>query len=340
MNTQAAISEIDLDIPTLDEIAAARRLLDPYIVETPVHRWRGSRLAEIVGDKSDIVLKLELLQHTGSFKARPALLNLLRLPPDAMKRGVTAVSAGNHAIAISYAAQRLGTSAKVVMMKTANPFRVALCKRLGAEVILAEDVHAAFAFVKEIEAKEGRAFIHPFEGRTTVLGDSTLGFEWAHQVPDMDAVIIPIGGGGLAAGASLAIKLLQPKCRVFGVEPEGADTMHRSFAAGRPEKADKVTTIADSLAPPYALPYSYGVCRRYIDELVMIDDAAMKRAMSLLFAEAKLAVEPAGGAATAALTGPLRDRLKGQRVGVLVCGSNIDGASFARYLAEGGNGME
>jgi threonine dehydratase len=257
-----------------------------------------------------------------------------------MKRGVTAVSAGNHAIAVSYAAQRLGTSAKVVMMKTANPFRVAVCKRHGAEVILAEDVHAAFALVKEIEAKEGRAFIHPFEGRTTVLGDATLGFEWAHQVPGMDAAIIPIGGGGLAAGASLAIKLLQPKCKVFGVEPEGADTMHRSFAAGRPEKADKVTTIADSLAPPYALPYSFGVCRRYIDELVMIDDAAMKRAMSLLFAEAKLAVEPAGGAATAALTGPLRDRLKGKRVGVLVCGSNIDGATFARYLAEGGNGME
>jgi threonine dehydratase len=340
MNTQTPIADIDLDIPSLDEIAAARRQLDPYIVETLVHRWRGPRLDKIVGGESDVVLKLELLQRTGSFKARPALLNILRLPTDAMKRGVTAVSAGNHAIAVSYAAERLGTSAKVVMMKTANPFRVAVCKRHGAEVILAEDVHAAFSLVKEIEAKEGRAFIHPFEGRTTVLGDATLGFEWARQVPEMDAAIIPIGGGGLAAGASLGIKLLQPKCKIFGVEPEGADTMHRSFASGRPERADKVTTIADSLAPPYALPYSFGVCRRYIDELVMIDDMAMKRAMSLLFAEAKLAVEPAGGAATAALMGPLRDRLKGKRVGVLVCGSNIDGATFARYLAEGGNGME
>jgi threonine dehydratase len=340
MNTQTPHAEIDLDIPSLDEIAAARRDLDPYIVETPVHRWRAPRLDAALGDRTDVVLKLELLQRTGSFKARPALLNLLRLPPEAKSRGVTAVSAGNHAIAVSYAAQRLGTSAKVVMMKTANPFRVAVCKRHGAEVILADDVHAAFALVKEIEAKEGRAFIHPFEGRTTVLGDATLGFEWAHQAPDMDAAIIPIGGGGLAAGASLALKLLQPRCKVYGVEPEGADTMHRSFAAGQPQKADKVTTIADSLAPPYALPYSFGVCRRYIDELVMIDDMAMKRAMSLLFAEAKLAVEPAGGAATAALMGPLRDRLKGKRVGVLVCGSNIDGATFARYLAEGGNGME
>jgi threonine dehydratase len=173
-----------------------------------------------------------------------------------------------------------------------------------------------------------------------VLGDATLGFEWARQVPDTDAIIVPVGGGGLVAGISLAFKQLQPNCQVFGVEPEGADSMHRSFAAGKPEKVDKIATIADSLGAPFATPYSFGVCRRFIDELVMIDDAAMKRAMSLLFAEAKLAVEPAGAAATAALTGPLRERLKGKRVGVLVCGSNIDGATFARYLAEGGNGME
>ena len=340
MDTETPTADSELDIPSPIEIAEARRELEPYVIETPVHRWRAPRIDSIMGDNTEILLKLELLQRTGSFKARPASLNILRLAPDALKRGVTAVSAGNHAIAVSYAARRIGTTAKVVMMKTANPLRVAECKRHGAEVFLAEDVHAAFAKVKEIEAAEGRAFVHPFEGRTTILGDSTLGLEWARQAPDMDAIIIPIGGGGLAAGISLAMKQLQPKCQIFGVEPEGADTMHRSFAAGRPEKVDKVTTIADSLAPPYALPYSFGVCKRFIDELVMIDDGAMKRAMSLLFAEAKLAVEPAGAAATAALVGPLRDRLKGKRVGVIVCGSNIDGATFARYLAEGGNGME
>jgi threonine dehydratase len=340
MDTETPTAETELDIPAAIEIAEARSELDPFVVETPVLRWRGPRIDKIVGDKTEVMLKLELLQRTGSFKARPALLNIKRLPPDAMKRGVTAVSAGNHAIAVSYAARRLGTTAKVVMMKTANPLRVAECKRHGAEVVLAEDVHAAFARVKDIEAQEQRAFIHPFEGRTTILGDATLGLEWARQVPDMDAIVVPIGGGGLAAGISLAMKQVQPNCQIFGVEPEGADTMHRSFAAGRPEKADKVTTIADSLAPPYALPYSFAVCRRFIDELVKIDDDAMKRAMSLLFAEVKLAVEPAGAAATAALVGPLRKRLAGKRVGVIVCGSNIDGATFARYLAEGGNGMD
>ena len=124
--------------------------------------------------------------------------------------------------------------------------------------------------------------------------------------------IVPIGGGGLCAGVSCAIKTLQPGCRVYGVEPEGADTMHRSFAAGSPQAIDRVTTIADSLGAPYAQPYSYELCRRYVDELVRIDDEAMRRAMGLLFAEMKLAVEPAGAAATAALLGPLAERLRGQ----------------------------
>jgi threonine dehydratase len=155
-----------------------------------------------------------------------------------------------------------------------------------------------------------------------------VGLELARQVPALDAVIVPIGGGGLCAGVSCAIKALQPGCRVYGVEPEGADTMHRSFAAGSPQAIERVTTIADSLGAPYAQPYSFGLCRRYVDELVKIDDEAMRRAMGLLFAEMKLAVEPAGAAATAALIGPLGGRLRGKRTAVIVCGTNIDAEKF------------
>jgi threonine dehydratase len=155
------------------------------------------------------------------------------------------------------------------------------------------------------------------------------------QAPDLDAVIVAIGGGGLASGVATAVKQAKPGCQVFGVEPVGADSMSRSFAAGKPATLDKVRTIADSLAPPYALPYSYGLCRRFVDEIVLIDDDAMRRAMALLFREMKLAVEPAGAAATAALTGPLRERLAGKRVGVIVCGSNIDAAGFTRELMAG-----
>jgi threonine dehydratase len=174
--------------------------------------------------------------------------------------------------------------------------------------------------------------VHPFEGRLTVLGTATLGFEFCQQLPDLDAVIIPIGGGGLCAGVATAVKWMQPDCQVFGVEPEGADSMHRSFAAGKPVAIDKVRTIADSLGAPYATPYTFALCQRYVDELVLISDEDMRRAMALIFRGVKLAVEPAGAAATAALSGPLRERLRGKRVGVIVCGTNIDAASFAKLV--------
>ena len=162
-------------------------------------------------------------------------------------------------------------------------------RRHGAELVQVPDVHTAFETVRAIEA-QGRTLIHPFEGPTTALGTATLGLELARQVPALDAVIVPIGGGGLCAGVSCAIKTIQPDCRVYGVEPAGADTMHRSFAAGSPQAIERVATIADSLGAPHAAPYSYALCRRHVDALVRIDDAAMRRAMGLLFAEMKLAV--------------------------------------------------
>ena len=320
------------DYPNLAQIAAAHGDLGRLIIETPVHHWRGPEIAAAAGGGTSVVLKLELFQYTGSFKPRGALTNMLNLSADALARGVTAVSAGNHAIAVAYAAKTLGTTAKVVMMKTANPFRVERCRSYGAEVVLADDVHAAFDTVRRIEREEGRSFVHPFEGERTVLGTATLGYEWCRQTPDLEAIIVPIGGGGLAAGVACAVKQLRPDCQVLGVEPTGADSMHRSFAAGSPQSIERVATIADSLGAPYAAPYSFAVCRRFLDDLVLIDDDAMRRAMGLLFREMKLAVEPAGAAATAALCGPLRERLAGKRVGVIVCGSNIDPASYARHL--------
>jgi threonine dehydratase len=217
-------------------------------------------------------------------------------------------------------------------MGSANPARVAACRALGAEVVIAPDGRTAFEMVEAIARDEGRSFIHPFEGPYTALGTATLGAEWLEQVPDLDAVIIAIGGGGLCGGASAAIKLLKPECLVFGVEPAGSDTMSRSFAQGSPVDHAEVLTIADSLAPPFALPYSFGLCRANVDDLVLVDDDAIRAAMALLFREMKLAVEPAAAAATAALVGPLKARLAGKKVGVLVCGSNIDFETFAKHI--------
>lgn len=319
--------------PSLDVIRDARSRLGDRVRATPVWRWQGRRLEELVGADTEVWVKLELFQYAGTFKPRGALLNMLALDADALERGVTGVSAGNHAMALGYAARALGTSAKVVMPENANPARVEGCRAYGAEVVLVADVHAALAETERIAREEGRAFVHPFEGFWTATGTATVGLEWCEQAPDLDAVIVPVGGGGLIAGIATAIKQLRPGCLVFGVEPEGADSMHRSFAAGSPQAIDAVRTIADSLGAPHAREYSFSLCRRFVDELVMIDDGEIRAAMRLLFDELKLAVEPACAAATAALVGPLAERLRGKRVGVLACGSNIDRQTFTDLIA-------
>jgi threonine dehydratase len=325
---------IDIAGPTLNDIRATRRRLGDRVLTTPIHTWRGREIAART-TSTEVVLKLELFQVTGSFKARGALNVVMHLSKEQLAKGVTAISAGNHAIATAYAAQVMGTSAKVVMAKTANPIRIERCRAYGAEVVFAENNAVGFEMVKEIEAREGRSFVHPFEGIRTTEGTATVGLELCEQAGPLDAVIVPIGGGGLASGVSTAVKLMQPDAKVYGVEPEGADVMHRSFAAGRPEKMEKTATIADSLAPPFTTPMAYTLCRRHIDELVRVGDDDMRRAMALLFREMKLATEPAGAAAAAALIGPLRDRLKGRRVGLIVCGSNIGIDDFAEQVRKG-----
>ena len=320
--------------PDLAAIRRTRERLGDRVITTPVREWDDPLIADRLAPGTRVVLKEELFQRTGTFKPRGALSVMLDLDAAARARGVTAVSAGNHAMAVAYAAGVLGTTARVVMPKSANPFRVARCRDLGAAVELVDDVHVAFERVKQIESEERRTFVHPFEGPLTALGTATLGLELVEQVPDVEAVIVPIGGGGLCAGVSAAVKLSRPGCLVLGVEPEGADSMRRSFDAGSPQPIDRVRTIADSLGAPHAAPYSFDLCRRYVDDVVLVDDDAIRAAMLLMFASAKLEVEPAGAAAAAALLGPLRERLAGRRVALVVCGANIDAATFARHLQD------
>ena len=322
------------DAPTLEEVRAARTRLGDAVRWTPVWEWRDEDVARELGDTRP-VLKLELLQAAGSFKPRSALLHAWALDDQQRAAGVTAVSAGNHAMAVGYAARTVGTTAKVVMPRKSNPLRVRRCREYGTEVVLVDDVHEAFATVQRIVAEEGRTFVHPFEGKTVAIGTGTVGLELLEDAPDLDAVIVPIGGGGLCAGIAAVVKQMRPQCLVFGVEPDGADSMHRSFASGRPESIDAVRTIADSLGAPHCEPYSFALCRRFVDELVRVDDDALCMAAARLFHGAKLAVEPAGAAATAALFGPLRGRLAGKRVGVIVCGANIDAAGFAEIVSRG-----
>lgn len=318
--------------PTIEDIRAAAVLLRGGIVRTPTVEWVGSDVAGLVAPGTRVSAKLELLQRTGSFKARGALLNVLSLDDSQRARGITAISAGNHAVAASYAAAQVGVSAKVVMIATANPRRVELARRYGAEIVFAENAHVGFELVESIARDEGRTLVHPFEGRNTFLGTATIGMELLDDEPSVDAVIVPIGGGGLCAGIASAVKAMKPTCEVFGVEPVGADSMSRSLAAGAPMGIEKVSTIADSLGAPYALPLGFELCRRHVTEVVTVSDGALRDAMRLTMLDAKLAVEPAGAAALAALVGPLRDRLEGKHVALIVCGANIDVATYASQL--------
>ena len=322
------------DFPLLADIQTARGMLDGLIRRTPCIELNPGELNSDTAFGSTLVFKLELFQITGTFKPRGALCVMLNMSAAERSRGVTAVSAGNHAVAVAYAARVIGTHAKIVMMKTANAARVRLVRGYGAEIEFADGA-SAFARAKEIEALEGRTFVHPFEGPRTVLGTATVGAEISEQAEPLDAVVVAVGGGGLVAGIAAAIKQQTPGTRVYGVEPSGADTMTRSFAAGRPVSLPAVTTIADSLAPPMATPYTFAVCRQFVDRMTLVNDDEMRNAMGVLFRDLKLGVEAAGAAALAAALGPLRAELQGgQRIGIVVCGSNIDLPTFCSQAGQ------
>lgn len=321
-------------IPSLDDISAAAAALDGRIVKTPTVNLSSDRIRSFLPDGADVTIKLELFQHAGSFKTRGALLGLDQLDTKARENGITAVSAGNHALAASWAAASENVSCKVIMPRHADPVRIEGCKTLGAEVILTDDVHLAFSKMQQIVEEEGRKVIHPYEGLNPTLGTATCGLEFISAHPDLEVVVIPVGGGGLISGMSRAIKLVKPECRVIGVEPFGADIFHRSFAAGKPVSIDKVDTIADSLGAPMALPYSFEIARKHVDALVRINDRAMLDAMAGLFNTLKIAAEPACAASTAAIMGPLREQLKGRKIGIIACGSNISMTRFNSLMTQ------
>ena len=313
--------------PEIEAVRALNEQLKEMVLRTPIVRCAA--VEEAIGGDTSVLGKLEFLQRTGTFKARGALATLHSLSADQLALGVTAVSAGNHAIATAFAAATLSTSAKVVMIRSANPARIAACRDYGAEVVLADDVHEAFAIAEQIRESEGRYFVHPFEGPHVALGTGTLGLEICEQCDDFDAIIVPVGGGGLIGGIANVVKRLRPQCEVIGVEPRGADTMYRSLQSGKPESIDKVRSIADSLGSPYALPYSFGLAQLHVDRMVLVEDLELRGMMGFLFRRMKIAVEPACAASTAALLGPLREELKGKRVMLVMCGSNIDWDTFA-----------
>ncbi len=328
-----------MSYPDLAAMRARHRELAADVIRTPSVGCVSPALTKALGG-AEISLKLEMLQHTGSFKARGALSCVAAIPVADRARGITAVSAGNHAIAAAWAAKQAGISAKVVLIATANPYRVEQVRALGAEIVIKETPAEAFAEAARLEKEEGRIFVHPFEGPDTLIGAAGVGLEMMADVAELEAVIVSIGGGGLIGGVAMAIKAINPDCEVLGVEPFGAASMHDSLKQGAPVTLDRVATLADSLGAPMALPYCLGAAQRFVDDVVLVSDAAICAGLALFQQEAKLAVEPAAGAVLAAALGPYRERVRWKKVGMVVCGANIDPQGYGTLLAKGAASMD
>ena len=328
------MGDVILKSITLSSLEERCTELSSSIVRTPSVKLTSPFLIDLI-KASQIYLKLECFQYSGTFKARGALSVAKQIPEKDKKFGITAASAGNHAIAAAWAAKVENLSAKVVMQTSANPFRISLAKTYGAEIIMKEGGVATFAEADKLVREEKRTFIHPFDGVDTTLGAAGVGLELIKDCTELDAVVVAVGGGGLMSGVAAAVKLKNSKCKVYGVEPRGANSMSQSMVVNKPVTLDSVNTIADSLAPPMALPFSYSICKEFVDQFVTVTDDQICAGLSLLQEECKLAVEPAAGAVLAGAIWPLRKQLVGKKIGLIICGANIDAQSYGQFLKQG-----
>jgi threo-3-hydroxy-L-aspartate ammonia-lyase len=271
-----------------------------------------------------VAVKDEAVQKTGSFKARGALNRLLTLPEEALDRGLVAVSAGNHAGAVAWAAAQVGAKATVVMPTNAPAAKVAACWGYGAEVVLHGDsTTEAFAECDRLQRERGLTFVHPFDDPEVVAGQGTSGLELAEEAGPVDVWVCCVGGGGLICGTSLALRDANPGCRVVGVEPAGAAALTAALAAGRPVPVVP-RSVADGLCAPFAGPVTFPLFGELVDEVVLVSEAELLAGVRFVMERMKVVVEPAGAAGVAALLAGKVGDLAGARVGTILSGGNVD----------------
>ncbi|MHC5209235.1 MAG: threonine/serine dehydratase [Planctomycetota bacterium] len=314
----------------LSEIRGAAARLAGRIHRTPLLTCRT--LGERVG--VTLHLKCECLQKTGSFKARGALNKALSLPEQDLERGLITVSAGNHAQAVAWAAAQQGAPCTVVMPDDAPRSKLAAVEGYGARIVLHSERATLFEALAREQERTGAVFVHPFDDPVVLAGAATAGLEIVEQLPEVDVVLVPVGGGGLMAGVASAVKALRPACRVVAVELAAGPGLGPALAAGRPVPVPRPTgTLADGMTPPFVGQIPMDVARACVDSIVEVSEPALADAMAALAASAKLVVEGSGAAATAALLSGVVAFPKGTRVASLVSGGNVDGATYADVLA-------
>lgn len=304
---------------SLELVQEAQQIIRPVLHRTPLYTSR--HFSSLCGGQ--VFFKAELFQKTGSFKPRGAINRLKHFSIEEKQRGIVTCSAGNHAQAVAFAASMEKIPCTVVMPSTAPVNKLEATREYGATVILHDQLSTIFDRTEEVRRETGAIFLHPFNDPFVIAGQGTIGLEIYEDVPDADVVVAGIGGGALVSGIAFALKSLNPKVRVIGVEPVGAQTMTRAMKEGKPVRLEKTSTIADGLAAPVVGEWNLALVQKYVDDVVLVEDTEIGDAVKMLMERAKLLVEPAGAAGTAALlTGKLGD-LKNRKVVLVLSGGNM-----------------
>ena len=318
---------------TLSDIEAARDRIGNAIYRTPCTRTEHFTTAI---KARALYAKLENLQRTGAFKERGALNKLLTLTAEERMRGVITASAGNHAQGLAYHAGRLGIEATIVMPERTPLIKVTSTRSYGAKVLLhGANFDEAYERALLIQAEENRVFVHPFNDEVIIAGQGTLGLELLEQVPDLDVVVMPIGGGGLMAGAALAIKSLKPSVRVVGVQSANLASMKAAIAAGKPVQLDAGSSVADGIAVRTSGTITFELVRKYVDEIVTVDEEEIANAILLLLEREKTVVEGAGAVPLAALLNGKVTGIEDKVVCMVLSGGNIDVNLISRIIERG-----
>ncbi len=313
----------------IDKIKDAKRVLDEVVRETALIP------APAINPDAEIYLKCENLQLTGSFKVRGAYYRIANLTEEEKSHGVIACSAGNHAQGVALAAQKFGIGATICIPSVAPLSKIMATKSYGANVVLCDGVYDdAYAKAVEIQKNEGRTFIHPFNDEDVIAGQGTIGLEILKQLPDADAVIVPIGGGGLISGIACAVKAINPNCKVYGVQAAGAPSMKESLQEGKIITLNSVNTIADGIAVKTPGTRTFDICSQYVDKVVTVTEDEIAVAILTLIEKQKTVSEGAGATTVAAAMFNKVD-VKGKKVVCVVSGGNIDVNILSRVINKG-----
>ena len=318
------------DVVGFQAILEASRKIRTFVARTPTYR----SVAFSQRTDAEVYLKLECFQPVGVFKIRGAVNRICSLSESELKKGLVTASSGNHGLAVAYAANIYGAKAIVVVPENAVKEKIKAIESYGAEVVKhGKDYDEAYSMALKIQKEAGTTFVHPFDDPFVIAGQGTVGLELLEDVPDLNTIIVPIGGGDLISGISIAAKTLNPNTRIVGVQPEGAQAIYLSWKAGKIVEVDSVNTVADGLAARKPLDLSFRIIKRYVDDILLVTEREIGQAVLALLHEAHILAEPSGAASVAALLFKYRPKPE-EKVAVIVSGANVSTDYLASLLRQ------